>query len=72
MLLALTAGARAPVWHGSGRQGRDSLVGVLWAILMELQPCQGTGGHGHQLFRRVVWQYECTRMVLEMEMIHET
>ena len=39
------AGARAPVWCGGGRW--DLLVGVLGAVLMVLQPCQGTGGHGH-------------------------
>ena len=39
-------GVRAPVWHG-GRRRRDSLVGVLRAVPMDLQPRQGVGGHGH-------------------------
>ena len=39
------AGACAPVWCGGS--GQDLLVGVLWAILMDLQLRQGTGWHRH-------------------------
>ena len=39
------AGACAPVWCGGS--GRDSLVGVLQAIPMDLQPHQGAKGRRH-------------------------